>query len=69
METAKNENVEKSSDEMSVENTGIYVVRTFGSSDLLDLFADYIALKIGAANADDWNHEYGTVDIGTASVV
>ena len=53
METAKNENVGNHSDNMHTKSNGIYVVRTFGSSDLLDLFADYIALKIGAANADD----------------
>ena len=53
METAKNENVGNPSDNMHTKSNCIYVVRTFGSSDLLDLFADYVALKIGTANADD----------------
>ena len=53
METVKNVNVEKHTVDMDIEKVGIYVVRTFGKSDLLDLFADYVALKIGAANADD----------------
>ena len=52
METAKNENVANPLDNMHTKSNGIYVVRTFGSSDLLDLFADYVALKIGMVNAD-----------------
>lgn len=53
METAKNVNDDRPVADMTAEKAGIYVVRTFGNSDLLDLFADYVALKIGAANADD----------------